>query len=84
MTHISRPRNDYVAHHPSPAIFRYLDLANGSSWLHIDIYRHNRFSRMEKGKVEKELKIFDAADEGEQFIWNLWVQERILPALEGG
>lgn len=39
---------------------------------------------MEKGKVEKELKIFDAADEGEQFIWNLWVQERILPALEGG
>lgn len=81
MTHISRPRNDYVVHHPSPAIFRYLDLANGSSWLHRDIYRHNRFSRIEVGK---ELWIADAADDGEQFIWNLWVQERILPALEGG
>lgn len=50
----------------------------------MDIYRHNRFSRMERGKIEMELKIFDAADDGEQFIWNLWVQAHILPALEGG
>lgn len=39
---------------------------------------------MEKGKIEKDLKIVDAADDGEQFIWDLWVQERILPVLEGG